>query len=529
MQDRREFSKDQKRNVTGSRGNRWNTITFRLALAIYVRSPSAYRALKGFKILNLPSKTTLQKFTRSKLDGPGEADRYLAAEMKKYDQFKENLKNEQKPVPDGYGILIFDEVKVISNTLFNSKNNAMIGYAMTAEEMWRLHDIYLTLDKKQQKTNYIMQFLWRDLCSQFDVLGPYYTSVNSLEHKFVLACIFDAMVKLHQYSFKTKVIMCDGASSNLTALKMLMGHRGTFGHSVKEDGIVSHVVIPKFYNPYTLEDIYLMICPTHQLKNLVSQLYASREKGTKNFQNNGIFFGWKAIYAVYQRQIKNAKDGNALRVPGLKLSYVVRDSWTRLNVKPAKIMQQPPMLAELRLMRDDTVDQPSKDSINMTIEYLEALNKLFEQGFLSNYRVSCEDKRCLDSILNGNKFFESWLTNLLGMPGSYKATDSRQKLFIAWQTWDLQRVLVYGFKELCTDFFQKYENNFFLAPKRLNGSAIETLFSQFKDIAGSKLSATNYATARASYLMKVAIHGRRHAEEDYRNVPLYIRQLDLTQ
>ena len=85
------------------------------------------------------------------------------------------------------------------------------------------------------------------------------------------------------------------------------------------------------------------------------------------------------------------------------------------------------------------------------------------------------------------------------------------------------RIMVYGFAGLCDDFFTKYNDNFFIMPKRLNGSAIETLFSQFKYLTGGKLSSTNYATARAAYLMKVDIHGSHFGEKDYRNVDLYLR------
>ncbi len=152
----------------------------------------------------------------------------------------------------------------------------------------------------------------------------------------------------------------------------------------------------------------------------------------------------------------------------------------------------------------------------MSGQYLEALNRIFEQGFLSNYCVSQQDRRCLE------------ITGLINMPGGYNAKDSKQKCFLSWQTWDLQRMLVYGFKELCADFINKYGDTFYLTPKRLNGSAIETLFSQFKDSAGGTLSSSNYATARASYLMRVSIHGKHHGEADYRNVPLYLRQMDLS-
>ena len=41
------------------------------ALAVYVRSPAAYEALKSFNLLQLPSKATLQAYTGAFLDEPG--------------------------------------------------------------------------------------------------------------------------------------------------------------------------------------------------------------------------------------------------------------------------------------------------------------------------------------------------------------------------------------------------------------------------------------------------------------------------
>lgn len=42
-----------------------------LALAVFVRSPAAYEALKSFNILQLPSRATLQAYTGAFLDNPG--------------------------------------------------------------------------------------------------------------------------------------------------------------------------------------------------------------------------------------------------------------------------------------------------------------------------------------------------------------------------------------------------------------------------------------------------------------------------
>ena len=76
---------------------------------------------------------------------------------------------------------------------------------------------------------------------------------------------------------------------------------------------------------------------------MISALHYSRVDGTKpNCFRQGskaVQFGWEAIESLLARELQRVKDGQLVRVPGLKESYVHRDSWTRLNVKPAKIMQ----------------------------------------------------------------------------------------------------------------------------------------------------------------------------------------------
>ena len=60
-------------------------------------------------------------------------------------------------------------------------------------------------------------------------------------------------------------------------------------------------------------------------------------------------------------------------------------------------------------------------------------------------------------------------------------------------------------------------------PQRLNGSAVETLFSQLKYITNSQLTAATYTTAKASLLTKQSVCGTR-PKDDYRDTDLYIRQ-----
>ena len=50
-------------------------------------------------------------------------------------------------------------------------------------------------------------------------------------------------------------------------------------------------------------------------------------------------FGWKTFERVFAEEMERADNGINRKVSGLKYAFVYRDNWTRLNVRPAKIMQ----------------------------------------------------------------------------------------------------------------------------------------------------------------------------------------------
>ena len=237
-----------------------------LALAVFVRSPSAYEALKSFNILQLPSRATLQSYTGAFLHEPGASSQSIARQAKVYKSFQAEEVKQGKHEPTSDGALIFDEVKVVSSLLWNSRNQKLVGLAMTSKEQASLHDVYQMLDGSEttQQTSYILQFLWRDLTSSFDIVGPYFTYSGSLASKFILACVLETLRLFQMHGFKTSVLVCDGAASNLTTIKATMGVHGAFGMcSDKND---PHRVEPCFINPFNPPNkVYWIICPSHQV------------------------------------------------------------------------------------------------------------------------------------------------------------------------------------------------------------------------------------------------------------------------
>ncbi len=525
--DRKGFFKDQARNMTGNKGNTWSTVTYRVALAIMSRSKAAYEALKSFKILQLPSVSTLKKFANFRLHESGittEIQDYIREQSENYTKYKEELCNKGKKLPLGEGIIIFDEVRVTSKVKWSANGEKFFGLELTDEECYQLHDIYAAFDpnKAPQATSYNLQFLWRDLTSDFDVIGPYFSTSESLEHRYIISCLLETMRLFHQFDFETVGVVSDGASSNLTAEKILTrGKKGSYGTQPGND---RHRVKPWFTNPFNpLLKVYWCICPSHQLKNQINALYQSRPGGTKMFRTELTKqeFGWKTICDMWDRENGRRQRGELFFVKGLRQSYIVRDPWTKLSVLPAKIMQQTAVLKELKLYL--STNPADSEEVQQSYDYLNACHKLFEVGFLAKGdTVTSMDSPILKNIQEGYNFFVNWFEALDGP--HFEPTSSTERKFIAWQTWDLLRVCVYGFQAFCEDFLTRHPD-YYIVPKKWNGSAVETLFSQFRAIAGGKLDSTNYATARESFLIKRDVHGHRPSKvvHGYLDTPLYAR------
>ena len=150
------------------------------ALAVYSRSTSAYEALKEFRLLQLPSTRTLKDFIHSNHEKPGSIQQRLKKCREDYDRMVEvqqEVKCKIQAICEG--VLIFDEVKVGLGLQWSSRNDEFIGHTMNSSEMSTLHDVYEVLDQHTEntsKTSYVLQSLWRDLSSDYDIIGPHYTS-----------------------------------------------------------------------------------------------------------------------------------------------------------------------------------------------------------------------------------------------------------------------------------------------------------------------------------------------------------------
>ena len=199
---------------------------------MYSRCSAAYRALCPFDILKLPSVYCVQQKLREYVDEPGINHEYMSKQRARYTEFKTQVKHQGKKEPLGEGILIFDEVKIIDKVIWNSKSESFIGLAMSEEDFVQIKDLCSKQNDEQEApqyiiyAQYILQFMWRDLSSDFDIIGPYFSSTRHLSQSFIMECLLETMRVFHANDLIVTCLVCDGAATNLSLIKTTLGQKG---------------------------------------------------------------------------------------------------------------------------------------------------------------------------------------------------------------------------------------------------------------------------------------------------------------
>ena len=244
---------------------------------------------------------------RDMVEDPGPMYEWMEEEKTNYVELCKLKNAVNMPVPLHEGALTFDEVKVTANINLNAKSNKLIGHALTHDDMSSLQDKEQSEDDKTKKASYILQFLWSDVVTNVDIIGPYYISQEGLDLKFVMYCVMETMHLFYLYAFQAVLLICDGASANLKMLKLLCSCDCGVFPILENEGIRRYEVPTAFRNIHTGGDVHVSIYPSHQLKNLMAALYPSRQTDKKNFKLGGTHFGWEDIVNLYNREKSRAE------------------------------------------------------------------------------------------------------------------------------------------------------------------------------------------------------------------------------
>ena len=148
------FWQEQKKLLSSSKiGVRYHPMLIRYCLSLAAKSPSCYEELRNSNILILPSQRTLRDYKNFIRPKMGFQDR-VVEELQK-------LTNSYFDV-QRYVVLLFDEMKINSNLVFDKVTGELIGYVDLGDPEVN----YATLDKIDEIATHALEFFIRGLCTE---------------------------------------------------------------------------------------------------------------------------------------------------------------------------------------------------------------------------------------------------------------------------------------------------------------------------------------------------------------------------
>ena len=202
------FWQQQKKMFSRSpRGVRFHPAIIRFALSLCIKSPSAYEELQKSGVIRLPSQRTLASYKNYIRPQPGFSRQVLdelIRATKDFSGFKRFI------------AMLFDEMKVKSNLVFDKHNGDMIGFL----DLGDLEINLATLEQEDDLATHILVFFLRGLAINLKFSLAYFsTNTANCEQLFHL---FWEAVDLLENMCKLKLISAtsDGASSNRNFFKM---------------------------------------------------------------------------------------------------------------------------------------------------------------------------------------------------------------------------------------------------------------------------------------------------------------------
>ena len=179
-----------------------------------------YCPMKLWKVLEYYSFHHLKAFTSFNIEAAGISEECFAFAQSHFDAMIEGHDRRR---------YLMKSIYVGLKVHYHGKSGKLIDLAMSVDELASLHDVYETPQSKHhmEKASYVLQYLWQYTASNIYVIGSYFTSGCCYVCK-VYHCI--SFWNNTLFSLETKAILCDGASTNLCAIKLWTGFgSGAFG------------------------------------------------------------------------------------------------------------------------------------------------------------------------------------------------------------------------------------------------------------------------------------------------------------
>ena len=247
------WQQQKKLSTRSSTGVRYHPMIIRYCLSLAAKSPACYEELRKSKILVLPSQRTLKDYRNCIRPKAG---------------FQEEVIEELKDLTNSYFdvqryiVLLFDEMKIMSNLVFDKVTGELIGYLDLGDP-----DInFGTLEKVDEIASHALVFFIRGICTELKFSLAYFATNGVTSHQ--LMPLFWEAIGILELTCNLWVIAStsDGASPNRRLYRM---HKPLDNNA--EDDICYRTI--NLYAPHRY--IYFFSDVPHLVKTTRNCLYSS--------------------------------------------------------------------------------------------------------------------------------------------------------------------------------------------------------------------------------------------------------------
>lgn len=427
------FWDEQQKYINTSRNAvKYHPMIIRYCLALSAKSSSAYEDIRynektGTGFLILPSQRRLRDYRN-----------YIRPQRGFNPEIVNELKQKVKDFSDieKYIVLLFDEVKVQENLVWDKHTGELVGYV----DLGDIDTNYATLQTVDELATHILVFMVRSIVNplKFTLANFATTGITSEQ----IYPIFWKAVGICELQCNLKVIAatCDGASPNRKFFKM---HKNFCDDEDKD-------VVYKTRNLYCKDRyVYFISDAPHLVKtsrNCVNNSGAGR--CTRFMWNDGYYILWNHIYEKF---VEDHNCGLQL-LPKLTFDHLKLSSFSVMNVRLAAQVLSSSVSNALK-------DFGPPEALG-TAKFCKMMDSFFDIMNIRNTKECItKAKPFLKEFTSENdlrlywltnvflKYFEDWLQSIENRPGNFTA-NAKNNMFLSPQTYEGIKITVYSTVEL---------------------------------------------------------------------------------
>jgi len=441
----------------------------------YLKSPGAYEHLRRSGFIELPHRTTLNKYTGFTDIGTGFNPDILSRLRTdvKYDELKEYAKET---------ILLFDEMKIKSSLVYSKNTGKLIGFTELGDINEELDEFSRKVTGKETKqlATHVLCIMARSLLGHYSYPIAYFSSCGFSSDQ-LFPVIWQSVRVLESIGFRVSAMVSDGASPNRRFFRL---HEFVDGSNKSLDGVVYW-----WWNRFdTTRKIYFFSDVPHLMKTLRNNFENSHgHNKTRNLMLSELEISWQHIVDRYTQDLGMNRGAPGLRMlPKLTEDHITLSPRLRMRVYLA-VQVLSKSVADGLKQQNRPYTASTEKFIRKCDTFFDCLNvTTMKQGQISRKPALYPYREIDDWRFKWLKedflaFINNWKEETDNIP--HLTQDMKSRLCLSYQTIEGLRITVHSFCEFVPYLLQKGAD-YFLSDK-LNQDPIEEHFGRIRMRGGA--------------------------------------------